>query len=469
MSDGPVIWWLGNDLRLTDQAALDLPEVQAGGVVPAFVWAPEEDGGWAPGAASRWWLKQSLQAFDQSLQSRGARLVCRRGPSAGALLELARQTGARLVVRTRRSEPAARERDASVVRELSRSGLTVREVLGSVLFEPDAIATAQGRPYVVFGAFWRRCLDAAQPGQPLPAPARLAGPTALPGPTLDEVLPSSDAGWTAKLREAWTPGEQAGLAALQRLRRTVLSDYDEERNYPGADGTSELSPHLHFGEISPRQVWAAAGADGYDPFLRQLGWREFAHHLVWHFPQTVDQPLREKYASFPWRDDPAALRAWQRGETGYPLVDAGLRQLWQTGWMHNRVRMIVASFLVKDLLLPWTTGAAWFWDTLVDADLANNTLGWQWTAGCGADAAPYFRIFNPVAQGREYDPEGVYVRSWVPELAGLPDQWVHEPWRAPGNVRRAAGVRLGHDYPGPLVDHAAARQRALAALRSVSG
>jgi deoxyribodipyrimidine photo-lyase len=257
-----------------------------------------------------------------------------------------------------------------------------------------------------------------------------------------------------------------------------MAAYPDDRDRPDRDGTSRLSPYLHLGCVGARQAWHAvrsrAGADstpgtarGAEAFLRQLAWREFAHHLLFHFPATVHAPLREEFAAFPWRDDPAALVAWQKGRTGYPLVDAGMRQLWKTGWMHNRVRMVVASFLVKDLLLPWRTGAAWFFDTLVDADLANNTFGWQWVAGCGADAAPYFRIINPTLQGGKFDPGGDYVRTWVPELARLPDRWIHRPREAPAAVLSKAGVTLGKTYPRPIVDHAAARLRALAALSAV--
>jgi deoxyribodipyrimidine photo-lyase len=275
------------------------------------------------------------------------------------------------------------------------------------------------------------------------------------------------------MRAAWTPGEAGAKRELRRFLDTAISGYAEGRDQPDKTHTSRLSPYLHTGEISPRQVWRAvrrrankypAKQEGTEAYLRQLGWREFAHHLLFHFPQTTEQPLRAKFADFPWRDSPTDMRAWQRGQTGYPLVDAGMRALWTTGWMHNRVRMITASFLVKHLLLPWQAGDRWFWDTLVDADLANNTLGWQWVAGCGADAAPYFRIFNPVAQGEKFDPDGDYVRRWVPELSRLPAAWIHKPWQAPTRVLTEAGVKLGTTYPEPMVDHHSARVRALAAL-----
>ena len=279
--------------------------------------------------------------------------------------------------------------------------------------------------------------------------------------------------WAGGMRSTWGPGEDGAQYELQRFLDTAVTGYSEHRDRPDEVQTSRLSPYLHFGEISPRQVWHAvrkhAGKHpaiqrGAEAYLRQLGWREFAHHLLFHFPHTVDQSLRAEFADFPWRDNSVDLKAWQRGRTGYPLVDAGMRELWATGWMHNRVRMVAASFLVKHLLLPWQAGDRWFWDTLVDADLANNTLGWQWVAGCGADAAPYFRIFNPVSQGEKFDPNGNYVRRWVPELSRLPAEWIHKPWEAPTNVLAEAGVKLGMTYPEPIVDHHTARIRALAAL-----
>jgi deoxyribodipyrimidine photo-lyase len=320
-----------------------------------------------------------------------------------------------------------------------------------------------------------------EPAEPQPAPTKLAASEKWPASlALGELRIEPRIPWDTGMRKSWSPGAAGAAREIERFLADGLEDYTTERDRPDHAGTSRLSPFLHFGEIGPRQVWYAVRRatrerhprkhkEIAEPFLRQLVWREFAHHLLYHYPNTVTEPLREEFAAFPWHEDPLGLRAWQRGATGYPYIDAGMRQLWTTGWMHNRVRMAVASFLVKDLLIPWQLGAQWFWDTLVDADLANNTLGWQWTAGCGADAAPFFRIFNPVGQGERFDPEGSYVRQWVPELAKLPGEWIHKPWEAPAGVLQAAGVELGETYPRPIVDHAAARKRALEALRTITG
>ena len=477
----PVLVWFRHDLRLGDQPALLAAQASGRPVIPVFVWAPEEEEPWAPGAASRWWLHGSLAALDAALRRLGSRLILRRGPAAGALGELVRQTGAVAVYWNRRTEPQARQQEIRAETVLRASGVETRNFAAHLLFEPESIRSRSGRPFQVFTAFWRACLSGPRPAPPLPAPTELRAPPEWPESwSLEdlELLPKPD--WAAGLRATWQPGEEGAWKLLDRFLEQVGERYDELRNQPAVGGTSGLSPHLHFGEISPRQIWhrlaERARAERRAPskgcasaFLRQLGWREFGHHLLFHFPHTATEPLRPEWRRFPWRTDPAALRAWQRGRTGYPIVDAGMRQLWTTGWMHNRVRMIVASFLVKDLRLDWLEGARWFWDTLVDADLANNTLGWQWSAGCGADAAPYFRIFHPVLQGQKFDPEGAYVRRWCPELARLPNRWIHRPFEAPSEVLAAAGVRLGRDYPLPIVSHAAARMAALEAWRRLRG
>jgi len=465
---GGSIVWFRHDLRLADNPALQAALRWGGPVTPVFVWAPEEEGPWPAGAAARWWLHQSLSHLDGSLRRLDSRLILRRGPTLEVLRELLGQTGSTAVFWNRRYEPAAIERDTRIKAVLQLDGRHVESFNGSLLFEPWTVQTEQSRPYQVFTPFWNACLKNHKPSSPEDAPARLPNPHQWPTTLKVRELglePAID--WAAGLRSSWRPGEAGSAECLQRFLDDALGEYAEQRNRPDRLGTSRLSPHLHFGEISVRQIWSAFSAQSSRTFASELGWREFAHHLLLHFPQTPQQPLRTEFASFPWQPDEANLRAWQRGRTGYPIVDAGMRELWHTGWMHNRVRMITASFLVKDLLISWQEGAAWFWDTLVDADLANNTLGWQWTAGCGADAAPYFRIFNPVTQGEKFDPNGDYVRRWVPELQALPNAWIQKPWDAPADILANAGIELGHTYPKPIVDHREARTRALDALRHI--
>ncbi len=472
MSDTTIVW-LRHDLRLEDNPALAAAAAR-GAVVPAFIWAPEEEAPWEPGAASRWWLHRSLESLATSLAKAGAPLVIRRGPTLEALRELARGCGATHVAWNRRYEPATIARDTGIKTALGADGLTVESFNGSLLFEPQQVATKEGKPYQVFTPFWRSLLARTEPPEPLPAPrslqaARPRTANGLKSLSLESLalLPRID--WATTMERTWKPGEAPAQKRLRGFLENRLGDYGTDRDRPDHDGTSGLSPHLHFGEISPRRVWhtvraavggrpAASITGSPEVYLRELGWREFASHLLYHFPHTTLQPLRGDYARFPWVDDPVGLRAWQRGRTGFPIVDAGMRQLWATGWMHNRVRMIVASFLVKDLRISWLEGARWFWDTLVDADLASNTLGWQWAAGCGADAAPYFRIFNPTSQGKSFDPAADYVHRWVPELARVSAAAIHAPEEA----------ALGGGYPEPIVNHAEARLRALEALKVVS-
>jgi deoxyribodipyrimidine photo-lyase len=436
--------WFRLDLRLTDNPALAGAASRFDHLVPVFIWAPEEDGDWPPGAASRWWLHQSLKMLDVDCRRAGMRLILRRGPSLPALRSLSRECGASSVFWNRRYEPALRARDACVQQALLSDGLDVETYNSALLSEPDEIKNGKGKPFSIFSPFWRSCSFAVPDFDPEPAP-RLKQTKLLPSLELESLKLEPVIDWAQGLRASWQPGEAGARRFLRRFLRNALDGYPEGRDLPAVRGTSRLSPHLHFGEISPRRVWAACvkqpGAAS-KAFLRQLGWREFAHHLLYHFPDTPLRPLRPKFSRFPWREDARGLRAWKCGRTGYPMVDAGMREMWMTGWMHNRVRMITASFLVKDLLLPWQEGARWFWDTLVDADLANNTLGWQWVSGCGADAAPYFRIFNPAAQAAKFDPEGQYMGRWLPEL---------------GTAK----------YPPPIIDHARARERALEALAAI--
>jgi deoxyribodipyrimidine photo-lyase len=523
MTSSPSIWWLRRDLRLQDNPALLAAASEPRPLLPVYVWDAEREPR-QTGAAARWWLRRSLATLDAELRARGSRLLVIRGPAAPALAAVARAAGAERLhygLTLDPGEPAAVE----LARALAAAGarLEVTAHSPNLVFGPPFPLTAGGTPFHVFTPFWRACLATGAPARPLPsprippfpappAPVDAAGPaasTARPpaatgGPdsgewpgelSLEALDREVERPWTEGFAAGWTPGETGARERLARFTERPLAGYDELRDRPDLDATSRLSPHLHFGEISTRTVWLAAaeaaiGAGsvaGPEAYQRQLVWREFAHQLLTDRPDTVEQPLHQEFRHFPWRDDDADLAAWQQARTGYPLVDAGMRQLWTTGWMHNRVRLVCASFLTKGLLLPWQDGARWFWDTLLDADLANNTLGWQWVAGSGADAAPYFRIFNPVTQGARHDPGGAYVRRWLPELAALPDKWLQSPWAAPEAALAAAGVRLvgqevtaeerrgahgpapftGGAYPEPLIDHVAARRRALDAYRTM--
>jgi len=478
VSERATLVWFRNDLRLADHPALRAALEQPGPVIPVYILEEDPDNGWSPGAASRYWLYRSLAALGEQLESCGSRLLLRKGDPVKVIKKLAGETKARGIYWNRRYEPRAIERDTAVEAWANREELEARTFLGHLLFEPWEIENQQGKPFQVFTPFWKHCLRTPPPDKPLPAPRKIPPPKRWPRSLRLAALnlePRVD--WAGEIRQAWTPGARGAERQLERFLDGSIEDYPEARDRPDLPGTSRLSPHLHFGEISPRQLWHAVTArskgkrskrsEGAQAYLRQLGWREFAHHLLYHFPHTSERPLRPEFEKFPWRKDPRALRAWQKGQTGFPIVDAGMRQLWATGWMHNRVRMVVASFLVKDLLLSWVEGARWFWDTLVDADPANNTLGWQWVAGCGADAAPFFRIFNPVSQGEKFDPEGDYVRRWVPELARLPREYVHAPWTSPAEVLKQAGITIGKTYPEPLVNHAKARVEALKAYERI--
>jgi deoxyribodipyrimidine photo-lyase len=471
--------WFRQDLRLADQPALAAALEQARPVVPVYIWGPEEEGRWAPGGASKLWLHDSLQALDARLRERGSRLILRRGAALPTLLALAREAGASAVYWNRRYEPVAIERDRLVKDGLRAAGLAAESFNGALLKEPWTVQNKSGKPFQVFTAFWRACLAEPDPARPLREPERLDpvddGVKSLP---LEALELNPRLAWGDGIRRYWEAGEHGAAGELKRFLKQAFTNYSADRNRPDRPGTSRLSPYLHAGQLTPRQVWAAVQAHArregletakwrHSQFLAELGWREFAHHLLYHFPHTTEEPLRPDFKHFPWRPHEAGLAAWQRGQTGIPLVDAGMRQLWATGWMHNRVRMVVASFLVKNLLVSWQDGARWFWDTLVDADLASNTLGWQWTAGCGADAAPYFRVFNPASQAEKFDPAGDYIRQWVPELARLPAQWIGHPALAPAEELRRAGVKLGHTYPDPIVSLVATRHQALEAFAAI--
>ena len=466
----PVIHWFRKDLRLADNPALLSAAESGHPVLAVYILEDGDSDPWAPGNASQWWLHHSLKALDKSLKALGNRLVLRRGRPQEVLRELATETGATALYSTWLAEPHAIKVDSELLDILDELGVRFRVLDGNLLFPPESVSTKNGEPYKVFTPFYKACLKKFPLPAPMPAPRKLPSPRKSPkSDLLDqwELLPKKP-DWSAGWLDIWTPGETGALLHLDSFLEQSAAAYGTLRNRPDIPGTSRLSPHFHFGEISPLLSWHRAlshvsleAENGIESFFRQIIWREFSHHLLYHWPKFPEEPFRPEFKRFAWVKDEEALRRWQSGLTGYPIVDAGMRELWATGWMHNRVRMIAASFLVKHLLIPWQDGAAWFWDTLVDADLANNSVSWQWIAGCGVDAAPFFRIFNPILQGQRFDPDGTYVRRWVPELANLQNTYIHQPWISPKHALGKARISLGKSYPFPVADHMSARNRAL--------
>ncbi|MCU0837437.1 MAG: DNA photolyase family protein [Rhodospirillales bacterium] len=476
--DRPVIVWFRQDLRTADQPALAAAAATGQPVLAVFVLDDATPGHWRLGGASRWWLHGSLASLAADLADRGGHLTLRRGASVDSVLAIVRQTNASAVYWNRHIEPHWRTAEAELQKRLTTLGVAGHACDGQLLFAFGAIRGRSGEVPRVFTPFWRACLAAPPPAMPLPPPPSLRAPLTIPpGDSLAAWrLRPTHPDWATGLAATWQPGETAAQQRLASFLDHGVARYRDQRNDPGINGTSRLSPYLHWGEVSARQIWHAthlrcAGEPGFaagaEAFLREIGWREFCAAMLLARPEMPDDPLQPRFAGFPWRDDPSLIDAWSAGQTGYPIVDAGMRELWQTGWMHNRVRMIVASFLTKHLLQPWQAGERWFWDTLVDANLASNAGGWQWVAGCGVDAAPYFRIFNPVMQGEKFDAQGRYVRRWLPQLAGIEPRFVHKPWLAPPLSLAAAKVRIGIDYPAPIVDHGTARDRALAAFSTL--
>ncbi|OWV73618.1 deoxyribodipyrimidine photolyase [Rhizobium sp. R339] len=471
----PVILWFRKDLRLDDNRALNAAHISGRPIIPLYIREPEGTGAAPLGAAQAWWLHHSLEALDKSLRKRHGRLLLASGQPLEVLRALIKHTGAEAIFWNRRYDPPGVAIDIEVKAELEMQAVEARSFGGQLLHEPSRLMTGSDTPYRVYTPFRRALESAGEPEPPLNAPSKLRLASGLPASESLErwkLLPGKP-NWARDFADLWTPGEQGAQERLTAFVEEALDGYKENRDFPAKQATSMLSPHLALGEISPARIWdATRGLSKRVPtadivhFRKEIAWREFSYHLLFHFPRLASANWNDRFDGFEWRNDDADFEAWRRGMTGYPIVDAGMRQLWRHGWMHNRVRMIVASFLIKDLMIDWRRGEAWFRDTLVDADPANNAASWQWVAGSGADASPFFRIFNPVLQGEKFDPDGDYVRSYVPELGTLGAKYLHRPFEAPKSALDAAGIILGESYPKPIVDHAHARNRALAAYKA---
>ncbi|MBI1423203.1 MAG: deoxyribodipyrimidine photo-lyase [Gammaproteobacteria bacterium] len=471
-----ILVWFRRDLRLNDNPALHAAKQAQ--LIPVYIHAPDQDAPWQAGGASNWWLHHSLHALASQLKAAGSRLIIRRGDAREVLHQLIEETGAEAVFVSRLYDPASIARDTNIKTTLTQQGITYRSFAGALLFEPWQILTKTNSPYKVFTPFWQTCQKSGLPSDVTPGIRSLpAVSTRISSQRLEDLHLLPTLPWDTQFYDHWQPGEAGAQSRLRRFIKEHLSEYEDARDFPAQGATSALSPHLHFGEISPRQVVYAiehalntSTAPGVrkqaQGFLRELVWREFTHHILYHFPHTTHKPLNPRFENFPWQTRRnKVLRQWQQGQTGFPIIDAGMRELWATGSMHNRVRMIVASLLTKNLGMHWLLGAKWFWDTLVDADLAQNSFNWQWVAGCGADAAPYFRIFNPVTQSEKFDADGIYIRRWVPELSRLPNKYLHAPWLAPAEELHSAGVVIGKNYPAPMCDLKHTREEALLAYK----
>ncbi len=467
MPQNPVIVRFRSDLRIADNPALFEAAKTGAPVLPLYIVDTEAE---KPlGAASRWWLHHSLTRLTEDLREIGLSLRIVKGDPEITLPSIAQDIGAKAVYWNRRYDGYGVAKDTAIKTLLEDNDIEAHSFKGNLLREPWEVKTGSGGWYKVFTPYWRACLADTPPAVPLPAPKDpMACHADVNGLSIDDLkLLPTEPDWSGGLSERFTPGSAAAHKKLAAFIDEAVQDYPEDRDRPAKHGTSRLSPHLAFGEISPRQIWDACKNSGKDcaKFLAEIGWREFSYVLLFYNPKLGSENFKPAFDGFEWREDAAGLKAWQFGNTGYPMVDAGMRELYATGWQHNRVRMITASFLIKHLLINWTQGEQWFWDTLVDADPASNAAGWQWVAGSGADASPYFRIFNPFTQGEKFDPEGAYIIRWIPELSKLPKKYIHRPWEAPQNVLDYAGVTLGKTYPKPIVDHKQARERALAAYK----
>jgi deoxyribodipyrimidine photo-lyase len=471
--EAPILLWFRKDLRTDDNRALAACVETGRPVIPIYILEGAPETG-PLGAAQAWWLHHSLTSLDETFRGLGSRLILRRGSADDVLDDLVRETGATAVFWNRRYDPAGVAIDTGLKAHLAERGLEVASFSGALLHEPTRVKTKTGGPYRVYTPFWRALEAGGEPEEPVDAPDALTPPATFPpSDTLSDwkLLPKID--WASDFSARWTPGEVSAREKLEDFTQDTIEDYRASRERTWEAGTSRLSPHLALGEISPARIWhATRGLETPDAadvttFRKELVWREFGYHLLFHNPDMPTQNLNRKYDSLGWKNGEDDFDLWTKGLTGFPIVDAGMRELWRFGTMHNRVRMIAGSFLVKDLLIDWRRGERWFRDTLVDADPASNAMNWQWVAGCGADASPFFRVFNPMGQGEKFDTDGHYVREHVPELAQLPNAWIHRPFDAPAEVLEKAGVTLGKTYPKPVVDHAKARDRALSAYRNL--
>ena len=469
MSNAPIIVWFRRDLRIADNPALHEAVKTGRPVICLYILETEKER--ELGGASKWWLHHSLQSLSKDLETVGAKLTLREGEAFRILDMLIEETSANSVYWNRRYDLAPREIDAAIKSDLKARGLTVETYRANLLSEPWTVKTKTDNYYKVFTPYWRAAQESLDTSAPLPSPKSINAYAAeIKSEHLESfnLLPISP-DWGSKMVPHWTIGREGAAEALKQFMDGPVANYPEDRNRPDKeDGTSKLSPHLAFGEISPKQIWHSCKGDLEKArvFLSEIGWREFSYVLLFHNPKLASENFKPAFDGFEWNNDSNHLHRWQHGQTGYPFVDAGMRQLWQTGWQHNRVRMVTASFLIKHLLIDWREGEKWFHDTLVDADPASNAASWQWVAGSGADASPYFRIFNPFTQGEKFDPNGDYIRKFVPELAKMPKKYIHRPWEAPQNVLDYAGVKLGKTYPKPIVDHKEAREKALAAYKA---
>lgn len=470
----PIIVWFRKDLRLDDNAALAMAADTERPILAVYIREPVEAGTGPLGAAQAWWLHHSLIALGRALTKHGSQLILRSGAAGAVLDNLIAETGADTVYWNRRHDPDGIAIDTPIKAALKARGIAAKSFPGQLLHDPVRLQTGDKKPYRVYTPFWKALEREGEPHEPIDAPAML---TPLPLPPKSETLDAwrllpVKPDWAATFAEMWIPGEAAARERLDGFVDGAIDGYKTDRDHPAIDATSLLSPHLALGEISPARIWHAtrglkAPTDDVIHFRKELAWREFCYHLHFHFPALSERNWNDRFDTFPWEAAGENFRLWTRGMTGYPIVDAGMRQLWKHGWMHNRVRMITASFLIKHLMIDWRHGEKWFRDTLVDADAASNAANWQWVAGCGADASPFFRIFNPILQGEKFDADGAYVRTFVPELNELDAAWIHKPFDAPQSALKKAGIELGKTYPKPIVDHGKARERALAAYKSL--